>query len=111
MSQLSRQEFRGGEHDHLIQRDGAREFRAPLKKFGLKKYGNYRNWAQELCIHPDPKRLEELIEKRSRQLENLCNDPEDSDSRSSLLLAAWESVFGPKMPLTAADCGWDPSQP
>lgn len=111
MNHSSRQEFRGGEHDHLIQRPGTREFRADLKKFGLKKYGSYRGWAEKLCIHPDQETLAALVEKRTRQLEYLCNDPEDADPRSSLLLAAWESVFGHDTPLTASECGWDPSRP
>ena len=110
MGDRASQEFRALRLGATLLRPGVREFRAPLKKFALKKYGSYRGWAERLCVDPNPKFLEDLIEKRTRQLEHLCNDPDDGDARSSLLLAAWESVFGADMPLTAAECGWDPSK-
>lgn len=96
----------------MLRRPGVREFRYDLKKYGLKKYGNYRNWAKNLCTEPEPPlTLEELIECRTRELEHLCLDPKDGDPRGSFLLAAWESVFGYDMPLTSKDVGFDPSKP
>lgn len=111
MAQPSSRENRGAKIDAMLQRPQSREFRALLKKVALKRYKNYRGIAENLCVHPDPEYLEDLIEKRTRQVEHLLTDPEDGDPRGSLLLAVWQLVFGLDTPLTAEEVGFDPSKP
>jgi len=111
MATNARPENRGARFEAMLSRPGVREFRALLKKLALKRYKTYRGLAEKLCVHPDPEMLEDLIERRTRQVEHLLNDPDDGDPRGSLLLAVSEAVLPEDTHLTAEECGWDPSRP
>ena len=111
MSSSARQENRGARFDAMLSRPGVREFRGWVKRLALKRYKTYRGLAEKMCVHPDPNTLEDLIDRRTRQLEHLFNDPDDGDPRASLLLAVCEAVLPPDTHLTAEEVGWDPSKP
>lgn len=111
MPERSTQENRGAKFEAMLRRPGVREFRYILKKLALKRYRTYRGLAEKMCIHPDPELLEDLVDRRTRQIEHFFNDPDDADPRASLAKAIEEAVLPEGVTLSAEEYGWDPSKP